>query len=158
MAVEAAERATEAVTRMPPDGYTLLLVNSQNAINVALYEKLSFDCVRDIAQVSALLAKMPDAWWGSRQRSSLRQTKRQLPIRLLHRRSQRTTPSTQVIDPRRPGLRFRGFSRPAVFGALGQVLIIGSDIEHLLFGGRIGHALRYRARFLRTVAPVLWII
>src|SRR5262245_32928720 len=32
--------ATEAVTRMPPDGYTLLLINSQNAINVALYEKL----------------------------------------------------------------------------------------------------------------------
>src|SRR5262245_59174589 len=30
--------ATEAVTRMPPDGYTLLLVNSQNAINVALYD------------------------------------------------------------------------------------------------------------------------
>src|SRR5215467_9970871 len=27
--------ATEAVTHMPPDGYTLLLVNSQNAINVA---------------------------------------------------------------------------------------------------------------------------
>jgi tripartite-type tricarboxylate transporter receptor subunit TctC len=43
--------ATEAVARMPPDGYTLLLVNSQNAINVALYEKLSFDFVRDIAPV-----------------------------------------------------------------------------------------------------------
>jgi tripartite-type tricarboxylate transporter receptor subunit TctC len=43
--------ATEAVTRMPPDGYALLLVNSQNAINVALYEKLSFDFVRDIAPV-----------------------------------------------------------------------------------------------------------
>src|SRR2546423_2916257 len=43
--------ATEAVTRMPPDGYTLLLVNSQNAINVALYEKLSFDFVRDITPV-----------------------------------------------------------------------------------------------------------
>src|SRR5215475_1790936 len=42
--------ATEAVTRMPPDGYTLLLIN-QNAINVALYEKLSFDFVRDIAPV-----------------------------------------------------------------------------------------------------------
>jgi tripartite-type tricarboxylate transporter receptor subunit TctC len=34
---------------MPPDGYTLLLVNSRNAINVALYEKLSF--VRDITPV-----------------------------------------------------------------------------------------------------------
>src|ERR1700746_2402458 len=43
--------ATEAVSHMPPDGYTLLLVNSQNAINVALYEKLSFDFVRDIAPV-----------------------------------------------------------------------------------------------------------
>src|SRR2546430_14187236 len=43
--------ATEAVTHMPPDGYTLLLVNSQNAINVALYEKLNFDFVRDIAPV-----------------------------------------------------------------------------------------------------------
>src|ERR1700739_3783759 len=43
--------ATEAVTHMPPDGYTLLLVNSQNAINVALYEKLSFDFARDIAPV-----------------------------------------------------------------------------------------------------------
>ena len=36
---------------MPPDGSTLLLVNWQNAINVALYEKLSFDFVRDIAPV-----------------------------------------------------------------------------------------------------------
>jgi len=43
--------ATEAVSHMPPDGYTLLLVNSQNAINVALYEKLSFDFVRDITPV-----------------------------------------------------------------------------------------------------------
>jgi tripartite-type tricarboxylate transporter receptor subunit TctC len=43
--------ATEAVAHIPPDGYTLLLVNSQNAINVALYEKLSFDFVRDIAPV-----------------------------------------------------------------------------------------------------------
>ena len=43
--------ATEAVTHMPPDGYTLLLVNSQNTINVALYEKLNFDFVRDIAPV-----------------------------------------------------------------------------------------------------------
>jgi tripartite-type tricarboxylate transporter receptor subunit TctC len=43
--------ATEAVTHLPPDGYSLLLVNSQNAINVALYEKLSFDFARDIAPV-----------------------------------------------------------------------------------------------------------
>src|SRR5206468_7845754 len=43
--------ATEAAVHMPPDGYTLLLINSQNAINVALYEKLGFDFVRDIVPV-----------------------------------------------------------------------------------------------------------
>ena len=43
--------ATEAVTHMAPDGYNLLLLNSQNAINVALYEKLNFDFARDIVPV-----------------------------------------------------------------------------------------------------------
>ncbi len=43
--------ATEAATRAEPDGYTLLLVNSQNAINAALPQKLSFDFVRDIVPV-----------------------------------------------------------------------------------------------------------
>lgn len=43
--------ATEAVTHMAPDGYSLLLVNSQNTINMALYEKLNFDFVRDIAPI-----------------------------------------------------------------------------------------------------------
>jgi tripartite-type tricarboxylate transporter receptor subunit TctC len=50
--------ATEAVTHMPPDGYSLLLVNSQNAINVALYEKLNFDFARDIAPVG-LVERVP---------------------------------------------------------------------------------------------------
>jgi tripartite-type tricarboxylate transporter receptor subunit TctC len=36
---------------MAPDGYNLLLLNSQNAINVALYEKLNFDFARDIVPV-----------------------------------------------------------------------------------------------------------
>ena len=43
--------ATEAFVRMPPDGYSLMLINSQNAINMALYEKLSFDFVRDVAPI-----------------------------------------------------------------------------------------------------------
>src|SRR6266700_2449623 len=34
--------ATEAVVRAPPDGYTILLVGSPNAINATLYDKLDF--------------------------------------------------------------------------------------------------------------------
>jgi tripartite-type tricarboxylate transporter receptor subunit TctC len=44
--------ATEAVVRSAPDGYTLLLANAQNTINAALYEKLSFDFLHDIAPVA----------------------------------------------------------------------------------------------------------
>jgi tripartite-type tricarboxylate transporter receptor subunit TctC len=46
--------ATEAVVRAPPDGYTLLLANGANAISVTLYEKLSFDFIRDIAPVASI--------------------------------------------------------------------------------------------------------
>jgi tripartite-type tricarboxylate transporter receptor subunit TctC len=45
---------TEAVVRAPPDGYTLLLVTSPNAINATLYDKLSFNFTRDIAPVAGL--------------------------------------------------------------------------------------------------------
>jgi tripartite-type tricarboxylate transporter receptor subunit TctC len=44
--------ATEAVVRAPADGYTLLLVTAANAINTTLYEKLSFNFIRDIAPVA----------------------------------------------------------------------------------------------------------
>src|SRR4051812_20697695 len=43
--------ATESVTRAPADGYTILLVNSQNTINTALQDKLSFNFLTDIAPV-----------------------------------------------------------------------------------------------------------
>lgn len=43
--------ATEAVTHMAPDGYSLALINSQNTINVALYEKLNFDFQKDITPI-----------------------------------------------------------------------------------------------------------
>src|SRR5215471_15768800 len=43
--------ATEAAVAAPADGYTILLVNAQNTINSALYEKLSFNFLRDIAPV-----------------------------------------------------------------------------------------------------------
>src|SRR5256885_17227760 len=45
---------TEAVVRAPPDGYTLLLAYSANAINAALYEKLNFNFIRDIALVAGI--------------------------------------------------------------------------------------------------------
>ncbi len=43
----------EAVINSPPDGYTMLLVGSPNAINATLYEKLNFVFVRDIAPVGS---------------------------------------------------------------------------------------------------------
>jgi tripartite-type tricarboxylate transporter receptor subunit TctC len=42
---------TELVVRATPDGYTLLTVNSQNAISPALYPDLKFDFIRDIAPI-----------------------------------------------------------------------------------------------------------
>src|SRR5262245_40133802 len=46
---------TEAVVRAPPEGYTLLLVATTNAINATLYEKLNFNVVRDIAPVAGIM-------------------------------------------------------------------------------------------------------
>lgn len=46
--------ATDAVVHAPPDGYTLLLVGSPNAINATLYENLDFNFLRDIAPVASL--------------------------------------------------------------------------------------------------------
>jgi tripartite-type tricarboxylate transporter receptor subunit TctC len=44
--------ATEAAVHSPPDGYTLLLVNSQNTINQAMFPDLPFDFGRDIAPIA----------------------------------------------------------------------------------------------------------
>jgi tripartite-type tricarboxylate transporter receptor subunit TctC len=46
--------AAEAIVRSVPDGYTLLLTASPNAINASLYDKLSFNFIRDIAPVAAI--------------------------------------------------------------------------------------------------------
>jgi tripartite-type tricarboxylate transporter receptor subunit TctC len=48
--------AVEAVVRAPADGYTLLLATPANAINATLYERLSFDFVRDVAPVGGLMS------------------------------------------------------------------------------------------------------
>jgi tripartite-type tricarboxylate transporter receptor subunit TctC len=47
--------ATELVARATPDGYTLLLVSSVNAWNTAIYDKLNFNFVRDIAPVASII-------------------------------------------------------------------------------------------------------
>jgi tripartite-type tricarboxylate transporter receptor subunit TctC len=47
--------ATEAVVRAAPDGYTLLLVSSANAVNDTLYDNLSFNFMRDIAPVAGIM-------------------------------------------------------------------------------------------------------
>jgi len=44
--------ATEAVAKAAPDGYTLLLITDANFINAALYKKLNYDFVRDIAPIA----------------------------------------------------------------------------------------------------------
>jgi len=44
----------EAVINAPPDGYTMLLVGSPNAINATLYEKLNFVFLRDIVPVASI--------------------------------------------------------------------------------------------------------
>jgi tripartite-type tricarboxylate transporter receptor subunit TctC len=46
--------ATETVVRAAPDGYSLLLVGSPNAINDTLYENLRFNFIRDIAPIAGL--------------------------------------------------------------------------------------------------------
>jgi tripartite-type tricarboxylate transporter receptor subunit TctC len=46
--------ATEAVVTAPPDGHTLLMVSPTNAVNATLYEKLSYDFIRDIAPVAGV--------------------------------------------------------------------------------------------------------
>jgi tripartite-type tricarboxylate transporter receptor subunit TctC len=47
---------TEAVVTSAADGHTLLLAGSFNAINATLYEKLSFNFVRDIAPVGGIMS------------------------------------------------------------------------------------------------------
>jgi tripartite-type tricarboxylate transporter receptor subunit TctC len=46
---------TEAVVKAAPDGYTLLKVVPANTVNDTLYDKLSFNFIRDIAPVAGMV-------------------------------------------------------------------------------------------------------
>jgi tripartite-type tricarboxylate transporter receptor subunit TctC len=46
--------ATEAAVKAIPDGYTLLLATSANAVNASLFEKLNFNFIQDIAPVASI--------------------------------------------------------------------------------------------------------
>jgi tripartite-type tricarboxylate transporter receptor subunit TctC len=47
--------AAETVVRAMPDGHTLLWVTSSNAISASVYEKLTFNFIRDIAPVASVI-------------------------------------------------------------------------------------------------------
>ena len=51
----ASNLATEAVVRAPADGYTLLSVGPSAAINATLYDKLSFNVLRDLTPVASFV-------------------------------------------------------------------------------------------------------
>jgi tripartite-type tricarboxylate transporter receptor subunit TctC len=46
---------TEVVVKAAPDGYTLLLINSNHTVNATLYDKLNYNFIRDIAPVAAII-------------------------------------------------------------------------------------------------------
>jgi tripartite-type tricarboxylate transporter receptor subunit TctC len=48
--------ATEALVRSAADGYTLMMVPSSLATNPAMYEKLNFNVLRDIAPVAGVIS------------------------------------------------------------------------------------------------------
>ena len=46
---------TEVVVKAAPDGYTLLLINSNHTVNATLYDKLNYNFIRDIVPVAAII-------------------------------------------------------------------------------------------------------
>jgi len=51
--------AAEVVVRARPNGYTLLMLSSANAINATLYKNLNFNFIADIAPVASVYRNSP---------------------------------------------------------------------------------------------------
>ena len=51
----ASNLAAEAVSKAPPDGYTLLVATAANAVSASLYERLAFNFLRDIVPVAEIV-------------------------------------------------------------------------------------------------------
>ena len=50
---------TEAVVNSPPDGYSLLMVTTANAVNATYYDRLNYNFLRDIVPVASI-ARIPN--------------------------------------------------------------------------------------------------
>ena len=46
---------TEITAKSPPDGYTILMVNSGHTVNPGMYKKLPYDTIRDFAPISLVM-------------------------------------------------------------------------------------------------------
>jgi tripartite-type tricarboxylate transporter receptor subunit TctC len=56
---------TELVTKAPPDGYTLLLGSTPLGINPAMYKRVPYDALRDLAAITQIVS-MPNLLVGHR--------------------------------------------------------------------------------------------
>src|SRR5262249_49256893 len=115
----------EAVVRAAPDGHTLLLVSTTNAINATLHEKLSFNFIRDITPVATIV--------------------RQPAIMLVNLSIPATTiPEFVTYTKANPGMLNMGSpgigSGPHMAGELFK-LMTGTDMVHVPYRGGGGPAL-----------------
>src|SRR6516164_2993933 len=89
---------TAMVAHAPPDGYTLLVVTTTNAINTSLYDNLDFDLIRDFAPSRGSSAWAWSSWsirpFRPKRLASSSPTRRPIPARSIMRRWAAAPPPT----------------------------------------------------------------